>query len=53
MKSCNDKSGDMDIPNYDCRCLQIRPFVGDSSFEYTANSVLSQGGVSMLQFSPG
>ena len=49
MKSCDNN---MNIPNKECRCLQIRPYIGQSSFNYTVNTLQAKGGVSMLQLLP-
>ena len=51
MKSCQGVDT-VPVSESDCRCLGIRPFIGQSSFKYVAENVQSQGGVAMLQFSP-
>ena len=35
-----------------CRCLQMRPIIGESLFSYTVKGVPSNGGVVMLKFTP-
>merc|ERR1712045_471787 len=46
MKSCGNN---MNLPNDHCRCLQVRPYIGVSSFKYTATDIPPAGGVAMLQ----